>query len=131
MNRNPWAYAIDYGKAIAQAERELAIVERVIAAGAFGTPGTGETILDLAIADDAIAAKLELTGQQRADLADYFDWPIDELPASVPAVGIYSRGRELADRLEADFGGLLPTADQAKTDRRRIKARLASYRRKK
>ena len=110
---------------LADLARDVAQLERVIRAGAFGTPGRGETILDL-----AIAGCLDLVPTDLGDLADYLEIDPDLLPAGTPAEGDFDRGRTIAAQLEADFGaGPLPTAaDQAKRELRRFRARLARAR---
>jgi hypothetical protein len=136
VRKNPWSFAIDYDKAIAEDRARLAEVERLLALGITKSPdiapGYWETLPYRAVVDAEVAAKLGLTDEDRAVLAAYTEieggTPVDydALPK-----GWYGLGEAIAKRLTAIWDGDLPTATELKALRTKAKTDLARHLRNK
>lgn len=127
--RNPWAYKIDYAKAIEADLAEIARYERIIALGLF-TPadwaaqGYATTAHDLALRDPAVREALGLSDEDMRALAVARGFADAE-----PAPGRYARGCEIRAAHVAAYGVYLETEAVIRDRLRLARAALARHRR--
>lgn len=130
MDINSWGYAIDYDKAIAEDEKAIAMYERIIAGRWFLPAGQSSCFLwELALLDETIAAGLDLS---RADLANLAAYMEANLPiADESGRDWYSRGEEIDQRLQELCPDMLLTEEKAREALKFHKTRLARHKRNK
>jgi hypothetical protein len=150
--RNPWGYKIDYDKAIAEDERQLARIERVIAAGVYPDDYTwidaqgftnkmrdGWEILAWGgpnrSIDMEVAYRFGLNAWDVAAFAHWLEFDFDnvkgaiEIPKGVKGAYVFAVG-VVNPKLD-DFDFLPANEAEAKQERKRIKATLARHKRNK
>lgn len=144
--RNAFAFKIDYDKAIAQDEEEIAWAERSIERGwyrrswpfADARLGAYEAreLFDLALHCEDVATAAGLTAQDVSDLANTVDRFVvakhhrPDLSDPQPNPAGHLRGREIAAALEVlSFGGrwLFKSEDDARTALRKARASRARH----
>lgn len=131
-HNNPWARLIDYDKAIAEDERQIASYTMLIEKGWFvdaELAAYGVRLADMAAEDATFAASCDLSAQDVADLHAYMHPAADWHHWHLTPQG--KRGREISRRLHTLCPDLLMTEAATKKALKDVKRSLARHRRNK
>ena len=134
--RNPWARQIDYDKAIAEDERQIASYTLLLDKGWVvdaEMAAYGVHLASMAAEDPTFAVSCDLSAQDVADLHHYLHPFGDNTPTKTclpdETAPQWKRGREIFRRLQALCPDLLMTEDATRKALKAAKRNLSRHRR--